>query len=398
MGFLIEELADAQKKALIFEIARKKSGDSDKDWSELTEEFDLDVSPETLRKAGVGVKLAEAAGMLRSMDEAEEASQGVIDRMKLRELSAKVNEMYRKEARVELLAESVKEAAKGLKPMQPLAYREIPRESDKALVLCIGDVHYGAKIHVKGLNGETINRFDGEVFEARMQRLLQETIAILKKENIATVHVFLVGDLIDGMLRQSQLIRLEYGLVESTMRFSEYMANWILSLSMYADVHVAACSGNHSEVRPLGSKRREFEAENMEKIILWYMAARLDEMRDEGIDIDVSCERFNKKEVLGHTFLLLHGDAEKDISKFADESIRLYGEPIDFFVCGHKHRENEYPTGMTQQGTSAIVRVPSLCGVDTYANSKNFGGAPGALAMVMEMDYGRRCIYPIRLA
>ena len=52
----------------------------------------------------------------------------------------------------------------------------------------------------------------------------------------------MLGDLLDGMLRQSQLMRLEYGLVDSVMQLSEYMAQWIAALSQYAEVRVSASS------------------------------------------------------------------------------------------------------------------------------------------------------------
>ena len=69
------------------------------------------------------------------------------------------------------------------------------------------------------------------------------------------------------MLRQSQLIRLEYGIVESTMQLSEFLASWINAISIFAEVHVYSAMGNHSEIRPLRSKNREFEDENLEKVM-----------------------------------------------------------------------------------------------------------------------------------
>lgn len=357
------------------------------------------MSPETLRKAGVGIKLVADADMLRAKGESivSYMSDGYVERQKMRDLTAQVNKMYRAEAREELLRETIAEAVSNLVPLHPICYAPYNGQSSgKELVLCIGDMHYGANINLRGLEGESVNRYNSEVFEERMEKLLDETVDILKKEQIKDVHVFMVGDLIDGMLRQSQLVKLEYGMVDSTIRFAEYMSNWIISLASHAQVHVAACSGNHSEVRPLGSKKREFPNENMERIILWFMAERLKNY-DWCVKIDPSCERFSKKTVCGYTFLLLHGDAEKDIPQFADETIRLYGKPIDYFICGHKHRESEYPTGVSPQGTSLVVRVPSICGPDSYAQSKGFGGQAGAIAMVMEPGYGRRCVYPIQL-
>ena len=205
----------------------------------------------------------------------------------------------------------------------------------------------------------------------------------------------IVGDLIDGMLRQSQLMRLEYGVVESTMKLSEYLATWIDALSMFVEVDVFAATGNHSEIRPLRSKNREFEEENLEKIVMWYLDARL--RSNESVFVDSDCRRYTLVEVEGFQFLLLHGDGEKNIDQIAKEAVNMYNEPIDFFVCGHKHKEQEYPMGMTDSGNSVVVRVPSICGVDRYAQSKGYGGKPGAIAMVIEKGYGRRCVYPIQL-
>ena len=77
--------------------------------------------------------------------------------------------------------------------------------------------------------------------------------------------------------------------------------------------------------------------------------------------------------------------------------MNLYGKRVDFFVCGHMHREETIRSGMTKDGNSYIIRVPALCGTDPYSASKGAGNTPGALAIVMEEGYGRRCEYPMKL-
>ena len=393
MGRQLEELGAQEKRDLVEEITLKKTGRSDKDWIDLRDEYDLDISPDTLRKAGVGIKLAVDADMLGKAE-----SSSYLERQKMRDLTANVNAMYRKEARSELLREEVAAAIAKLEPLPPpipdISYTWCPNKT-KELVVCVGDIHYGADIHVTGLYGEDLNVFNDDVFRERMGQLLSETCDILAKERITKVHLFLVGDLIDGMLRQSQLMRLQYGLVDSTMRFSEYMATWINKLSESAEVNIASCSGNHSEIRPLGSKKRQFPEENMERLIMWYLKARLAD--NPKVSVDERCELYSLQNVLGFSFLLFHGDSEKNLQEVASETVRLYGRPIDFFICGHRHRENEYPTGCTPDGSSTIIRVSSVCGADSYATSKGYGGKPGATAIVMEEDYGRRCVYPIQL-
>lgn len=398
MSCSLEELSPREKADLVKQISDKKNGRTDQDWSEIREFFDLDINAETLRKAGVGIKLAADAGLLSDNTPSVEKDTGYIERQKMRDISRQINTVYRSESRSELLRETIEDAVKNLPVFKIDSRVPIHKTNDdtsRSLVVALGDFHYGADIHVEGLYGETINEFNHKVFEERMLKLLDEIVVICDKEHLDKVNLLIVGDLLDGMLRQSQLIRLEYGIVESTMQLSEFLASWINAISIFAEVDVYSAMGNHSEIRPLRSKNREFEDENLEKVILWYLDARL--RNNELVHIDAKCRRYTLAEIEGYNFLLLHGDGEKNIYQIAKEAINMYNEPIDFFVCGHKHKEQEYPMGMTDSGNSVIVRVPSICGIDRYAQSKGYGGKPGAIAMVIEKGYGRRCVYPIQL-
>lgn len=394
MSYTLDELSREDKKRLVEEIADKKCGASGKEWAALCEEYQLECNPETLRKAGVGVKLyRDAIGE-------DDCDGGYIERQKIRDLTRKLNEEYRKQSRSELLRETVAEASRRMPPI--VVHEHIPPKfanseltPERCLVVGIGDFHYGAKINVKGLYGETLNAYNAEVFQYRMGLLLHELKQIIEKEQIESVHVMMLGDLLDGMLRQSQLMRLEYGLVDSVMQLSEYMAQWIAALSEYAIVRVSASSGNHSELRPLGTKAREMEDENLERIVMWYLFDRF--ITSTRVHVNPECERLNKVNVCGYSFVLLHGDGGEDIGKISQQTVNLYGEKVDYFMCAHLHKEQEFTTGYTCDGNSMIIRVPSICGMSRYEQRKGYGGRPGAIAMVMEMGYGRRCIYPIDL-
>lgn len=394
MNRSLEELTANEKSDLVKQIAKKKSGEIDTDWSEICDQFGLNINAETLRKAGVGIKLVADANMLGTAH--TDLSSGYVERQKLRDLTKQVNAMYRTESRSELLREQIADAVKNLPTLSITTYTSSENEdNNRTIVLALGDFHYGADIHVEGLKGETLNEYNHRVFEQRMEKLFHETVEIIQAENVHEVHLMLVGDLIDGMLRQSQLMRLEYGVVESTIRLSEYLAFWIAELSQYAEIHVHAALGNHSEIRPLKSKNREFEEENLEKIIMWYLHSRLEDCED--IYVDEDCKKHSLINIQGFSFLILHGDGEKNIPQIAQDAINMYAEPIDFFICGHRHKEQEWPSGQTDAGNSIIVRVPSICGTDKYAQSRGYNGKPGAIAMVIERGYGRRCVYPIQL-
>lgn len=401
MGYTIDELGEASKKALVGEMLDKKNGMSDKDWVEICSQFDLSVNAETLRKAGVGVKLVQDAGMIGvsaagGAAEEKEPFNGYIERQKMRDLNSQVNAAYRSESRSQLLREAVKEAVWTMPEIRTEYVKRMDAPSEeRQLVVAMGDFHYGADIDVRGLYGESLNCYDSTVFESRMNRLLGEIRWITEREDIGMVHVFLVGDLIDGILRQNQLMRLQYGLVESVMRLSEYLAEWIAELSSFAEVVVTGVTGNHSEVRPLKAKAREFEEENLEKIVFWFLHERL--IHNDRVRVCEECDRMKLVKVCGYSFLLLHGDGDKSIDQIARSTVNLYGEKIDYFVCGHLHKEQEFPSGMTSDGNSVVIRVPSLCGADKYAQSKGYGGHAGATAMVIREGVGREVVYPIDL-
>ena len=282
--------------------------------------------------------------------------------------------------------------------MPPIAISErsvVGTIGKRTLVLCIADCHYGAEWIVRGLRGEILNRYNPEVFAERLDSLLIQVRDIIERESISDVQLLLCGDSLDGMLRPSQLMKLRWGVIESCMRFSEHMSQWIAALSQYATVSVCGVDGNHTETRSLNSKRGDFPGENLEKVIFWFLSERLKDV--SGVFVDGVTEQQKHLTVQGFNILLTHGTDIKSLENAAKQTMLLYGEPIDYLICGHKHREQEYVSGYTDQGNSVVIRVPSVCGMDEYAQRLGYGGKPGALAMVLEAGYGRRCIYPISL-
>jgi len=101
--------------------------------------------------------------------------------------------------------------------------------------------------------------------------------------------------------------------------------------------------------------------------------------------------------VQGYSFLLSHDTEWKTLEITARQAMLQYGETVDYMIAGHKHREQEAVSGYNETGNTMIIRVPSICGADRFAQKLGYGGKPSALAMVIEKGYGRRCVYPIAL-
>ena len=150
----------------------------DKDWCDMVMDYDLDCNPETLRKAGVGVKLASDAGMCFPIDGAgtRDVMDGYVERQKLYDLQREIRKDLREQSRSELLREQIRDAIRALPSIavDHSVKPKIEEHVDRELVIGLGDFHYGAKYVVYGLHGEEINRYDSHEFEVRMSDLIRE--------------------------------------------------------------------------------------------------------------------------------------------------------------------------------------------------------------------------------
>lgn len=403
MSRSIESLNVKEKASLVQEMLDKKTGVLDKDWCDMVMDYDLDCNPETLRKAGVGVKLASDAGMCFPIDGAvtRDVMDGYVERQKLYDLQRGIRKDLREQSRSELLREMICNAIKALPKINVSVCQErVEHEADRSreLVVGIGDFHYGARFTVEGLYGEVLNTYDPYVFDERMGMLIHEVKQIAKTHKPEMITVMIVGDMLDGMIHTSQLTRLEYGVVESAMRLSEYLAQWLAELNRETGVpvRVYAVRGNHGEIRPLGTKAGQFPEENLERVVMHYLAMRFED-NDVILVMDDDAPMSRVVDVLDYNFLLLHGQGN-DIETIARDCQTLYNKKIDVFMVGHLHKNQTFTAGMGRNGNVLIERIPSLCGMDPYAQSKGYGSPPGATVIVMEKGYGRKCVYPIVLS
>ena len=64
-----------------------------------------------------------------------------------------------------------------------------------------------------------------------------------------------MGDFNDGILRVSQLMKLRYGVVDGTIKYADFISNWLNELTKYVRVKYQSTNGNHSELRMLGQPK-----------------------------------------------------------------------------------------------------------------------------------------------
>lgn len=319
------------------------------------------------------------------------------ERQKNQTINAQINKNIRLIAREELACELYSEAMKNLVPL-PVRDPFVRVASDQEGILPISDVHFGKQAKIYGLKGEVLNEYNEEVYRRRMDKLMEETIRISRKENLSKLHVLLTGDLIDGMLRMTQIKKLQYGIVESTIRLADHLAIWFDSLSknIQIPIEIHYCLGNHSQIRPLGSGNGDFKEENMETIITWHLNTKL--CNNQNIQINENPTDFIFFNCKGLNIMASHGE-ERNLESALKDYLLLYGESIDMFIGGHLHTTENKSIGISHKGLSdvEVVRVKSICSIDDYSMKLRKSSSAGTSLLVIEEGKGKTITYDINL-
>lgn len=317
------------------------------------------------------------------------------ERAKLSSTKNEVNRWVRESARQELIAEAISNAVEQLEPIQFTPnLNKIQRDTEKAVTVDLADIHFGRSGTIFGLKGEVLAEYSEEIFYQRMEKLMQETIEVIKKENAHTLYVFNLGDAIDGLLRLTQLQVLNMGVIDSIMKIAEYLSTWLLQISEHVgQVEYHSVLGNHAEMRIAGIKSGELPHENLEKLIPWFIQTRLAGVQNINVH---DAEFITVVNVLGTNICLTHGQNEKNLENSIKDYSMIYGEQIHMLKTGHLHHLNNKTIGMINQQNVEYVQSPSICGIDEYSMKLKKTANAGSLITVF-VPKRKYCTYEIIL-
>lgn len=311
------------------------------------------------------------------------------ERYKLQTEKLELNRWLRENARDELIVEHICQAVAELEPLEIPA--PIFAESNhRAGILVFGDEHYGTEFIIRGLSNEIINAYSPEIFEDRMWDLLNQTIQIVEKEDFSKIHVFSMGDFEDGLLRVKQLMQLRYGVIESAVRYAEFMSNWLNELSKYVQIEFQTTSGNHSELRMLGQPKGTFTQENMSLVVNTMIRNRL--INNPNFVFVENPTGMIYTKILGYNICGIHGEV-KSMEQAIKDLSQMYHVQFDFLIGGHKHHSRSETVGIHQE----VINVPSIIGIDDYSMSIHKVSNAGATFLVLEHGRGKTIEYAIKL-
>ena len=223
-----------------------------------------------------------------------------------------------------------------------------------------------------------------------MWTLFHKVLEIIDKEDLNTLYVFALGDFTDGILRCGQLMKLRYGVIEGTVRYANFIANWLNELSKHVKIKYQMVYGNHSELRMLGQPKGTFKEENTGLFVREMINARLENNPNFKMIINPTGLIFDTIE--GLNTLAIHGEVRNMENAIKDFS-NTYNTDIKILIGGHMHHYKAETVGVNRE----VINVPSIIGIDDFSMSLNKTSNPGATLLVVEGNTGISVEYKIKL-
>lgn len=298
------------------------------------------------------------------------------------------NKILASDARADHLAERLIEAA-NLVPLQDYSNVFTFKNdfTNEEAVLALSDWHYGQ------VSNNIWNEYNTNICKERVAKLFDKTSNALQEHNIKTLHIVLLGDLINGSIHVGSRVAAEENTCEQLMHVSELLANFINALSVYVDyVNVYSTYGNHA--RTIQNKNDSIHADNMERVIPWWLKQRLKDNHKVNIS-DSEYYEFIYFNVCGYNVVCTHGDLDqlKNIGVTINSLFsKKYGKTIDYTFSGDKHHLESFE----QFGIESAL-VGSLCGTDEFANNKRLYSNPMQTLCIFTPEDGKLCTYNIKL-
>lgn len=405
MNDILKKLPEENEDQYIWKVGQAKdAGLIDSTWEDLTPRLNTELGIEETEWRGSSAFRKAYRWMQRAYDnvfrrngfigvqgdeldikkrEVEKAT------IKLRTEKLEYNRWLREEARDELICEKICDeirTTRALDVPKPL----VVDKASRSAVLAFGDEHYAAEFTIYGLYGEIINSYSPEIFEQRMWDLFHQVVDIIQKEELTTLYVFALGDFTDGILRCSQLMKLRYGVVESTVKYANFIANWLNELSKYVHVKYQMVYGNHSELRMLGQPKGTFKEDNTGMFVREMIKAYLDNNPNFEMIVNPTGLIFDNIE--GLNVLGIHGEVKNMENAIKDFS-NTYNTNIQILIGGHMHHYKAETVGINKD----VINVPSIIGIDGYSMSLNKTSNPGAVLFCVEENKGVTLEYKIKL-
>ena len=372
------------------DISDKLNGLNDMDWAEIQLKYNLPITSEHLRKSqqrpfgGAFVREYFAHSDKKPEAYIEQITLLRKERQKLFDERAALNKINRENSRIEQNLDYLEELIKK-NAFTPVDVPQV-ENSDNDLFISISDVHMG-------LNAENnFGVYNSDIANERLNQYLAQILKIQQIHHSENAYVGLLGDLINGEIRQTVQLENRENIIEQIQKVSEMIASFIYTLSFsFNNVYVNSVAGNHSRLNQ--KKEDSLRDSRLDDLVLWYLKAKLSNLSNVKFNDDQNYDNtIAKFDIRGNEYLLCHGDFDHFSEAGLSRLILMLKHLPYAMIVGHLHR-----CSLDEVSGMKILRSGSFAGtVDNYTISKRISGKPSQLVCVVN-DNGVQALYPVEL-
>lgn len=390
MNQKLERLPEESEKDYCFRICELKDL-YDLSWQDvanlLNDDLNYSYSPDKYRKEYYKCKKVESENQVEMLSELDNSLLDIRkEKVKLQEERTQINSLVRALAREETLKEIALEAVSIMSGKKYLCSKVgpiVPYNGSVKGILVISDWHYGIDVDT------FYNKYNPEVARARVDKLLMESINIIKKECIQELYLLNLGDMISGIIHLPLRINSRLDVVSQTMQVSEILSEFITNLSNYCKINYYSVTDNHSRLDP--NKKESLQPESFVRIIDWYLKKRLENNPNVAFFKNIYGDDICSFDIFDHKVLAVHGDKDPQ-KKVLSQLTAFTQEHFDLILSAHRHHfyADEY-------NETELYSNGSLMGTDDYAASLRCNNKPSQLLIVCDKNNISKVVYKIKL-
>lgn len=398
MQGLDEEYMDWKHRLIIGKSEKKV----DLSWKEISQLLGMGGSTEYLRKLAYGIleyrnwnmdkrasdedteDVFNAMTAMRQLEDKKIEIQK--EKMKLLDQRRTLRADIREWARAEKIKGDIQEAIREVSKTNPIVIKKkaIKAKSDREGAVLFSDWHRGSR------SNNHWNTYSDVEYEKRVRKVVDNTVSYGHLHEIKKLHVFLMGDLINGLIHVTTRIENMENVVKSTKVVAETLSQVLAELAgEFEEVIVYSARGNHDRVTP--NKHEAVNKESFFDFIPWYLEARLEgadniEFRENEYDDEIIVTTICECNVFA-----VHGHKDRIVKAAGDlaHMIRIFP---DYVFMGHYHHHEE-----VEKFKCDVIVNSSLSGTDEYAKDLRMVSKPAQKFLIFDNEDGRVCTYNFRL-
>lgn len=289
----------------------------------------------------------------------------------------------RQDARFERFFKNIADAiVKVGRPDVPMYVGKPLEESDMEYVTAIADPHIGANF--TSIN----NSYSIAEAERRFNLAAQYLIKFVKDHGISKLTILSLGDLVQGILRVSDLKLNETEVVNAFVFAIRLIAGFLNKISKYCYIdYIHICYSNHEQPRYLGTKASELAGEDMGKISFAYLQDVL--VNNPRINVIGDPDRdYYEFNIFDFKCFAAHGHQVKNLVDISKDLANRHRTFYDYVFLAHSHSAKELIAAEGKNHDIEILVAPSMIGSDPYADKLYVGSKAAIKVFGFDRKYG----------